>query len=73
MPIRHSVVDSLTIICAVCYHRRDRGCDLFKKTHYFRYVADIVLRQFDGDDFMRVGIDARCSLRQRRGERMPRF
>jgi hypothetical protein len=58
MPIRHSVVDSLTIICAVCYHRRDRGCDLFKKTHYFRYVADIVLRQFDGDDFMRVGIDA---------------
>jgi hypothetical protein len=58
MPIRHSVVNSLTIIRAVCYHRRDRSCDLFKKTHYFRYVADIVLRQFNGDDFMRVGIDA---------------
>ena len=23
-----------------------------------RYVADVVLRQFNGDDFMRVGIDA---------------
>ena len=23
-----------------------------------RYVADIVLRQFNGDDFMRFGIDA---------------
>ena len=31
MPISYSVVDSLTIICAVCYHRRDRGCDLIKK------------------------------------------
>jgi hypothetical protein len=31
---------------------------LIKKAHYFRYVADIVLRQFDGYDFMRVGIDA---------------
>ena len=58
MSIRHSVVDSLTIICAVGYHRRDPRCDLIKKTHYFRYVADIVLRQFNGDDFMRFGIDA---------------
>ena len=58
MSIRHSVVDSLTIICAVGYHRRDPHCDLIKKTHYFRYVADIVLRQFNGDDFMRFGIDA---------------
>ena len=58
MTIRHSVVDSLTIIGAVCYHRRDRGCDLIKKSHYLRNVADIVLRQFNGDDFMRVGIDA---------------
>jgi hypothetical protein len=32
MPIRYSVVDSLTIICAVCYHRCDRGCDLIKNT-----------------------------------------
>ena len=30
MPISYRVVDSLTIICAVCYHRRDRGCDLIK-------------------------------------------
>ena len=58
MSIRHSVVDSLTIICAVGYHRRDPRCDLIKKTHYFGYVADIVLRQFNGDDFMRFGIDA---------------
>ena len=58
MTISHSVVDSFTIICAVCYHRCDTGRDLIKKAHYFRYVADIVLRQFDGYDFMRVGIDA---------------
>jgi hypothetical protein len=58
MPFSHGVVDSLTIMCAACYHRRERACNLFKKTLYFRYVADIVLRQFDGDDFMRVGIDA---------------
>ncbi len=58
MSIRHSVVDCLTIICAVGYHRRDPRCDLIKKTHYFRYVADIVLRQFNDDDFMRIGIDA---------------
>ena len=51
MTISHSVVDSLTIICAVCYHRCDTGRDLIKKAHYFRYVADIVRRQFDGYDF----------------------
>jgi hypothetical protein len=63
MTTSHSVVDSLTIICAVCYHRcDDPGCDLIKKTHYFRYVADIVLRQFNGNDFMRVGIDAEMQL-----------
>ena len=33
MTISHGVVDSLTIICAVCYHRRDPGRDLIKKTH----------------------------------------
>jgi hypothetical protein len=33
MTISHSVVDSLTIICAVCHHRCDPGCDLIKKTH----------------------------------------
>ena len=58
VPIRHSVVDSLSIICAVCYQRRDAGCDPIKKTHYFRYFADIVLRHCNGGDFMRVGIDA---------------
>ena len=58
MTISHSVVDSLTIICAVRYHRHDARCDLIKKTHYLRYVADTVLRQFNGDDFMRFGIDA---------------
>ena len=31
--ISHSVVDSLTIICAVRYHRCDPGHDLIKKTH----------------------------------------
>ena len=33
MTISHSVVDSLTIICAVRYHRHDPRCDLIKKTH----------------------------------------
>ena len=33
MTISHSVVDSLTIICAVCYHRSDPGRDLIKKTY----------------------------------------
>ena len=31
LPIGYSVVDSLTIICSVCYHRREPGCDLIKK------------------------------------------
>ena len=73
MSIRHSVVDSLTIICAVGYHRRDPRCDLIKKTHYFRYVADIVLRQFNGDDFMRFGIDAEMQFAPTPRERIPRF
>ena len=68
MPIRHSVIDNLTIICAVCYHRRDPGRDLIKKNHYFRYVAGIVLRQFNGDDFMRFGIDAEMQFAPRHGK-----
>ena len=62
MSIRHSVVDSLTIICAVGYHRRDPRCDLIKKTHYFRYVADIVRRQFGDHDVVRIGVDADVQL-----------
>jgi hypothetical protein len=57
MTISHSVVDSFTIKCAVCYHRCDTGRNLVQKAHYFRYVADIVRRQFNGDDFMGGGID----------------
>ena len=63
----------MPIICAVCYQRRDTGCDPIEKTHYFRYVADVVLRHFNDVDFMRVGIEPRCSLRQRRGEGIPCF
>ena len=33
MTISHSVVDSLTIISAVCYQRCDPGRDLIKKIH----------------------------------------
>jgi hypothetical protein len=68
---RHPEAD---IVRRQSHHHRRRLLSQTKKTHYFRYVADIVLRQFDVADFMRVGIDAEMQFAANaEGKRMPRF
>ena len=57
-----SLSASALFVLDLGYHRRDPRCDLIKKTHYFRYVADIVWRQFGDHDVMRIGVDAYVQL-----------
>ena len=62
MTFGNNIVDGLTIICAVRGQRRNVGVDLVKQIRYFGNVADIVRRQLDRHDFMRVGINSKVQL-----------
>ena len=53
----HVSVDSLTVIRAICRHRCNVSIDLIKQVWNFGNIADIIRRQFDRDNFMRVGIN----------------
>ena len=62
MTFGHGIVNGLAIIRAVCGHRCNVSIDLIEQFRHFGNVADIVRRQFHGDDFMRVGINAEVQL-----------
>ena len=58
MTFGHSSVNGFAVIRAVCHQRRNVSLDLIQQLREFGNVADIIRRQFHGDDFMRVGINA---------------
>jgi hypothetical protein len=62
MTFSHSSVNGFAVIRAVCRQRRNVSLDLFEQLREFGNVADIIRRQFHGDDFMRVGINAQMQL-----------
>lgn len=62
MTFGNSIVDGLTIICAVRGQRRNVGVDLVKQIRYFGNVTDIIRRQLDRHDFMRDGINSKVQL-----------
>ena len=57
MTLGDSIVDSLTVIRAICRHRCNISIDLIKQVWNSGDIADIIRRQFHRDDFMRVGIN----------------
>ena len=57
MTLGDGIVDSLTVIRAICRHRRNVGIDLIKQVWNFGDIADIIRRQFHRDNFMRVSIN----------------
>ena len=62
MAFGHGIVNSFAIIRAVCRHRGNVSIDLIEQFRHFGNVADIIRRQFHGDDFMRVSINAEVQL-----------
>ena len=57
MTLGDSIIDSLTVIRAICRHRRNVGIDLIKQVRNLGDIADIIRRQFHRDNFMRVSIN----------------
>ena len=62
MTLGDSIVDSLTVIRAICRHRRNVSIDLIKQVWNFGDIADIIRRQFHRDNFMRVSINTEMQL-----------
>jgi hypothetical protein len=62
MTIGDRTAHFLAIILAIRCHRSNVGIDLIEQVRYFRYIANIVRRQFHRDDFMRVSIHAKVKL-----------
>ena len=62
MTFGNGIVNGFAIIRAVRRQRRNAGLDLIEQFGKFGNVADIIRRQFRGDDFMRVSIKAEVQL-----------
>jgi len=58
----NGVVDDLAIVRPVCRHRRNLDIDLIMEVRHHRDVADIIRRQFNRDNLMRIGIDPKMQL-----------
>ena len=72
MSLQHLVVDWVAIVSAIGCYRTDRVLDLIQQIRQCRDVADIVRSSTAAISCVSAST-ARCSLRQRRRERIPCF
>ena len=57
MTLRDSIINHLSIIGTVSGHRADRTFYLIEQIGDHRDIANVIHGQFDGDDFMGIGVD----------------